>query len=173
MIGRVKEAAMRGGDKRLAMERAGDGKSVKEEVDRMNVDDIGIAEMIDKLRSSGIAAGSKVPDAPNRQAVDFGGVRQYLIWTRENSVAGEYADIVTVTQLFTGEISHEVLKASATRVKLPNDMKDLQRLRRWCDRGHSQLETYRFDRLQAFVLALSAKSSSTGGAGDAGWRLNG
>ena len=95
----VEEAAMRGGDHRLAMNRFRDREIIEEEIYRMDMDQIGVAHMGQSLRGERIAGG-----AAKRQSYDLDAAarlarRQRAARIGENAVERRHAHIMAGANL--------------------------------------------------------------------------
>ncbi|GJD80245.1 hypothetical protein NBEOAGPD_3486 [Methylobacterium gregans] len=115
---------MGGGDERPAVQRLGEGERVEEEVDRVNVDDVGALQPAEEARRQGIARRASEGDALDRDAVDRLPGREPQTRFREQAIEGQHADIVAEAHLLAREVGDEILQPAAVRQELADDVQD-------------------------------------------------
>ncbi|MHC2573645.1 hypothetical protein ACVMH6_005973 [Rhizobium leguminosarum] len=121
---RVKEAAMGGDDHRFSVQQPAPGERVEEEVDGVDMDEIGIGEMAENLRCQRIAAGAGPGNAHHLDAVDIFAKRQLVFRRGEERIQRDDAHAVTAAHGLAGEIGDHVFQAAAIGQELAHDMDD-------------------------------------------------
>ena len=123
---RVEEAAMGGGHQRPAVQELGQGERVEEEVDRVDVDDVGVPDPAEEARRQRIARRAAERHALDRDPVHPLGGREPQARLREQAVEGQHPDVVAEAYLLAGEVGDEILQPAAVRQELADDVQDGQ-----------------------------------------------
>jgi hypothetical protein len=115
---------MGGRDQRLAMPHPAERERIEEEIDRMDMDEIGLAEVREDLGRNGIARRAAEGDASDRDAVDHLACRQDELRPGEQPVERHHGGLETERQLCPAEIGDDVFQPAAIGEELAHDMED-------------------------------------------------
>ena len=126
----MEEPAVRGGDERLAVERPGRREDVEEEVDGVDVDEVGPVEVAQEARSQRVARRTAERDPDDGDPVDGVAGREGDLGRAIQPVQRQNTGRDAPPSLLPTEPAHDVLEAAPVRPELPHDVEHAGSARR-------------------------------------------
>ncbi|MGZ2485744.1 hypothetical protein ACVITL_004267 [Rhizobium pisi] len=115
---------MGGDDHRLAVQQPAPGECVEEEVDGMDMHEIGIADMAENLRRQRIAAAAGPGNTHHLDAIDIFARRQLVLRRGEERIERDDTHAIAAAHSLAAEIGDHIFQPAAIGQELANDMDD-------------------------------------------------